>query len=285
MNQVYVTDLDGTAFSDRGVFSYYTQETIKGLVKEGVNFTVASGRGNYAINILRAFRLKLPIILLNGATMYDFGKQQFIMSKSIAPRVVRDVLRATKNQKLDFSKMRVLIKSNLRDMEQRDYNGGDVLVIHFRGEEQKVRAIAGKIKDIGGLETFVFPSHSSRGDWYCEINVEGASKKDSISWLKSEYNFDKVTVFGDSDNDIGMAEVANVFCVTENGTDSTKAVATKIIGANSTDSVAKYIYYDYKNSKPIRALLSKTGVWMFKNPAVIKEIENVENIGVNERKF
>ena len=52
---------------------------------------------------------------------------------------------------------------------------------------------------------------------------------------------DKLYVFGDNNNDLGMFKVADVSIAVANGVDLLKELANETIGYNYDDSVAKYI--------------------------------------------
>ena len=52
----------------------------------------------------------------------------------------------------------------------------------------------------------------SNGECFCDIVLENISKASGLKELKEQYEFDKVISFGDSENDLPLAEVSDEFC-------------------------------------------------------------------------
>ena len=72
MKKLYITDLDGTLLNQNASISPYSEQVIKKIIKQGIHFTIATGRSPIRIfSILQNIPLKLPVILMNGAAIYD----------------------------------------------------------------------------------------------------------------------------------------------------------------------------------------------------------------------
>ena len=73
MNSLYVTDLDGTLLNSTGVLSKETSpDSFSSLLQEHLPLTIATARTPLGIsNILKELPLSLPMILLNGALIWN----------------------------------------------------------------------------------------------------------------------------------------------------------------------------------------------------------------------
>jgi hydroxymethylpyrimidine pyrophosphatase-like HAD family hydrolase len=56
---------------------------------------------------------------------------------------------------------------------------------------------------------------------------------------------ERVVVFGDNLNDLSMFEVADLAVAVDNALPEVKAAADVVIGANTTDAVARFIAEDF----------------------------------------
>lgn len=77
--------------------------------------------------------------------------------------------------------------------------------------------------------------------------LPNCTKAKSILKLKEEYGFEKLVVFGDSVNDLPMFKIADESYAVSNAIEELKAQATKVIGSNEEDAVAKFLM-DYLDS-------------------------------------
>lgn len=74
---------------------------------------------------------------------------------------------------------------------------------------------------------------------YIEVFDSGVSKADAVMELKEMTGADRVVVYGDNLNDLTMFAVADESVAVDNARPEVKAVANRIIGPNTADSVAK----------------------------------------------
>ncbi|MBD4429603.1 HAD hydrolase family protein, partial [Xanthomonas citri pv. citri] len=62
-------------------------------------------------------------------------------------------------------------------------------------------------------------------------------------WVEAQgWSMENVVAFGDSFNDISMLEAAGTGVAMGNADDAVKARANIVIGDNTTDSIAQFIY-------------------------------------------
>lgn len=88
------TDYDETLYGSNLGISPENRAAIEYFISEGGHFTVSTGRSfrNFAIQMEReALILNAPVILSNGANIYDFGEGKMLYESFLRPEVIRDV--------------------------------------------------------------------------------------------------------------------------------------------------------------------------------------------------
>ncbi len=98
-----------------------------------------------------------------------------------------------------------------------------------------------KIGDGNTAEVFWYDETKYSSDYWLEICPITATKAKAIEKLKEQYGCDKVVVFGDSLNDLAMFEIADEAYAVENAMTALKEIATRVIGSNNEDGVAKFL--------------------------------------------
>lgn len=92
-----------------------------------------------------------------------------------------------------------------------------------------------------GINYFIHKKVYSEGESFCDIVLENVSKASRLKIFKEKYGFDKVIAFGDSENDLPLANVADEFYAVGNAVAAVKEKATGIIGSCYEDGVIDYI--------------------------------------------
>ena len=93
MKKLYITDLDGTLLNQNASISPYSEQVIKKIIKQGIHFTIATGRSPIRIfSILQNIPLKLPVILMNGAAIYDIENQECLSTVPICKTSFQGIL-------------------------------------------------------------------------------------------------------------------------------------------------------------------------------------------------
>ena len=93
MKTLYISDLDGTLLHSDALPSEYTVKTINFLVEQGYNITFATARSiSSAAAILPNFKLKLPVVMMNGVCLTDINSRKqlnvFPMSREVAEKAI-----------------------------------------------------------------------------------------------------------------------------------------------------------------------------------------------------
>ena len=235
---IYVSDLDGTLLNSKGQLSEITINTIKALREKGIKFTIASARSIFtACDFLQQLELKIPVVLRNGAFVYNPADNKVLMQKLLTQDEIQPVLdffideglnpivhhTTGNNLYVDYTKI-----DNYGEMHyiESRLNAGDV---RFRNVNKYLYSAESEFismcvigenhiqDDIYDRAMEIFPNgyiiHKyvdtySNHTWI-EINHPEATKKNAIKFVMDYLEESKYTAFGDNINDLGMLESAD----------------------------------------------------------------------------
>ncbi len=279
MKKLYVTDLDGTFLDENEKISQTSENIISPLIKEGLNFTVASSRTPAtAINLLRPLGINLPVVLMGGAMLFDIEKNITIHTNSLPQSAVEDIcdmLEIVGQNALAYTvingKLCVYYKRFENDIEREfvksregtpfkefrqieDYfdalENKDVIMFLFCMKDlRKIYTFYELLSAIPGLFCQLYPCEQKSEGYILEIYKEGMGKGEAVLNLKKQLGIETLVVFGDNFNDISMFEIANEAYAVKNAASALKTIATAVIGSNKENSVAKFIEQDFQKNK------------------------------------
>lgn len=242
MKTLYISDLDGTLLNQEGRLSQVTIKKLNELINNGINFTVATGRGQSAIEILKTINLKLPIIILNGSANYDFSIQKYIDIKTIQNQKAIKIVECIKEIGFKDCEIQILNNNELKRISIFNFNKIlNCIMFTVLISEEKIEELTKKLNKIKGISLFINQNVYTKNEWFCDIVLKDISKGNSLLALKSKYRFDKVIAFGDSGNDLPLLEVADEFYAVENALDIVKENATGVIDSCFDDGVVEFI--------------------------------------------
>ena len=269
MKTCYISDLDGTLLDGSAQLTQYTKNALNTLTKHGVNITAATARSPYSVRkIFGGVNNALPMILMNGVMFYDNAKDEIISYNEISRDAAVQVIKTVKgfgitafmylisDKKLivrhenidtpymyDFYRQRLVDYDKLfeytEDLENAVENG----IVYFTMLYDKciLEPICEAVSKIDGIScSFYNDIYSDM--WYLEVFSDKATKYNGALRLKEQYGFDRLVAFGDSENDIPLFMAADVKLAVENGCESIKSMADKIL--SGSDCVVKYILGD-----------------------------------------
>ncbi len=274
MKTLYVSDLDGTLFDGSGHLSEYSQNTLNMLIKNGMNFTVATARSvSSAAGLLDGLELKVPAVMMNGVFLTDIPtKTQVYVNRypiELASRVI-DVFMANGRPpfvysfngeyieceftelKNDYERQFVAKRQKLyRRFEKVDSYAVNGNTVYINGIDYKdtMQRVADELQKIDGIKFSHYLDTYSGDKYFVEVYVESAGKWNSIKRLKEMYGFDRVVAFGDNGNDVEMLKNADLAVVVGNAQDVAKKYADEVIDTNDNDGVAKYLLKLYREGK------------------------------------
>ncbi len=242
MKVLYVSDLDGTLLNGEEKLSLYSVEKINELISKGIDFTISTGRGDSVRKILSDINFKIPVMLLNGALSYDFVSKKYVNAKIIDKEVVIKIMKELKELNLETFEIRTLGESKLKRYDICNWDFEEkCLGIDIIDTKEKMEDISSKLKVIPGINFFIHKRVYAENEWFCNITPQNVSKASSLKEFKAKYNFDKIIAFGDSENDLPLAEGADEFYAVSNAAECVKQKATGIIKSNLENGVVDYI--------------------------------------------
>lgn len=270
MKNIYITDLDHTFLRNDLSISDYTK-TIWNSYSNSSILSVATARTYTKTQLfLKGVEINAPMILLDGsliATMdkkiidtkfigkdiadmiidegWKFGIYPFVLSladsKNLSEAFLYDnVLNKYQREVLT----RYVVDDNLiecRDIRAMDEN----FKIVYMGEEELLRELAEHFENkFGDNLKYVLAPEAYIGCYFLTILHKDADKSHGIKSVSEYLGFDleKLTVFGDNFNDLGMFELAGTSVAVANAQEAVKELAKIVLPhTNDEDGVANYL--------------------------------------------
>ena len=253
MKVLYVSDLDGTLLNKNQELSLSTIEKLNNLIEKGINFTVSTGRGDSIRTILKDVHFKLPVMVLNGTLNYDFAKKEYVNAKPIPNEVVLELMSKLEKFNTKTLEVQTIIDDKVSRFGIENWNkSSKVLAINMLFAEERREELSNILNEIQGINFFIHKKVYSKGECFCDIVPKNVSKASTVKEFKEKYGFDKVISFGDSENDLPLADISDEFYAVENGAEVVKKKATAVIESCYNDGVANFISNDLlKNDKYI----------------------------------
>jgi len=122
----------------------------------------------------------------------------------------------------------------------------------YMGEEKLLRELQEDlITAFGESLKYILAPEAYVGCWFLTILHQDADKAHGIQTVSEYVNFDleKLTVFGDNFNDVGMFELAGTSVAVSNAQEGVKSLADIVLPhTNDEDAVAHYLE-GLKNAK------------------------------------
>lgn len=264
---LFVSDLDGTLLNNSAKISTESAILLNKSIENGTNFTIATARTPATIiNILKDVNVSLPIVTMNGSAIYDIKTNQYINYTSLPKEKGLEIYKLIKSlginafvytidnnylyvyhdklvhpYQLEFYNTRKATK--YKTFIQGELNPNfDVLYFTIMDYEDKINYLYEKLKSFNDLYIVKYRDTYNKDIVNLEIYDIHSSKANAIKLLKDKYNFDKLITFGDNLNDIPMFNISDECYAVENAVEDLKDISTKVIGRNTDNSVAKFIY-------------------------------------------
>lgn len=268
MNQtLFVSDLDGTLLNESGALSEYTRQSLNAMYANGLHFSAATGRTAVsALHILRGTALGAPVVLMNGAVIYDCAQKKYVKILPIeddaavlaalkAAGVTGILYRIAGGEQQAFYEKAAHgpLLGFIRDRETQygeehtqvdDFScvpPGQTVYISLFDTQENVQRVFDALADKAGISCFLYENSYYPGLWGLDIHSAAASKAGGIEFLRAQYGFGRVVCFGDSGNDLPMFEVSDVRVAVGNAKPELKKAADFLCGANTEDGVVDWI--------------------------------------------
>ncbi len=226
---VLYSDYDHTlTTTDQGLLEE-NRRGIEQFIELGGKFALGSGRN------IRKFRetglpANVPLILRNGAQIYDPLKQEYIKQYHLEDSVI-DLMKDLYEKEPDVG---LLVHLSEETMTYRQFAGGDPLVgmnpvtdfsdIDSHRGAIIMASVLGNREDLERIMPYINETHPELGtvygsSWIIDIIRPGMSKGLALKYIKENFLQDKIVIAaGDGDNDVTMLKEADIACVVANGT-------------------------------------------------------------------
>ena len=270
---LYISDLDGTLLQNDAKLSDYTTQVLQSFTQRGGLFSVATARTwestTYNHFLDPVLPLSVPIVLMNGALVYDTQTRRYVKKALMEPQVVRDMLVCVKahgqtgnlySLKDDFirvyhedvsrfplqlmfnaSRKQTFGKNLIQTHNIAECAQKDIVQLSMRGSHESLLPLYESLRQLPGIDCTFYPDSYLKDCWMLECFSRFASKFNAVRYLREAYGFDKIIGFGDNLNDIPLFEACDEAYAVANAREELKAVATGVIGANTEDGVAKFL--------------------------------------------
>lgn len=249
MYKLFITDLDGSIIDESEVISSKNVEAINLLRKNDIEVTIATGRRWSSITkIVEPLNLNIPVIIYNGAGIYDPVKNSYLYLKYLSKKEVAESLTVI-SEYWDYIKLGVYWDDKLIEDKEAlgllKQNKEGIIKIFIEGEEKFIKELKNKILQDKDCLNVVFSSYK-----YLEILPKGVSKGKALKELVKflGIKLEEVIALGDYDNDEEMIKWAGLGITLENASIRLKKVANYIIEASPKESVY-YIIQEVLNLK------------------------------------
>lgn len=268
MSVLFVSDLDGTLLNNEAAISENSKDLLNKAISNGVLFTAATARTySSAVPIFSGVHLNCPLILLNGAIIYDAANERTVKAEGIEKNTAEKVLNIffkhgkhplvylekdsrmtveyttleTPNQKRYVQSSQTYKKHFSHVSKYSLQADSKIVYIVSLDKKENLLPLHEELLGIDGIG-MNFYSDTYSGEYFLEISAAGVSKAKAMLEVKKMLNASKAIAFGDNLNDIAMFKMADEAYAMENACDELKRFATGVIGKNTEDAVASFIY-------------------------------------------
>ena len=244
--KLVVADVDGTLAvpserpSERPSSSLI--ETVKKVKEQGVLFSIASGRSlSWVLEIIKGFELKTPIILDNGARVYDCKSQKYIWESLLSEVSSRKVLSYLSHDK----SLRVIITEDGNRFEEltkiSNWKISKILVLGVT--PQKAEKIYNELSNVPKI--YVTRSISGLGEKSQSVHITQIDATKGIALSKVQeflgVSKEETIAIGDSYNDYSLLMESGFRVAVENAVPEIKSIADYIAPSYDKDGVIEVL--------------------------------------------
>lgn len=221
---LFISGMDDTLLASGQQLSPYSAVELNRMLADGANFTVSTIRTPASlIEPLRGIKLKLPVIAMDGAVMYDLNKNEYLHAYVISKETVDQLQEFLKGFGINYfmnmilDNMLVIQYQQLRNEAEKDiyekmhtslyrnYTTMDLtqeslciyfMIIQPKETIEQIYEQFMRNEDFKKLRIHKYDSDDYEGYAYIKIYNENATKENMIAYLKKETGLEKVVTFG-----------------------------------------------------------------------------------------
>lgn len=221
---LFISGLDDVLLDQKNMLSPFNRVELNRMIDDGLNFTIATMRTPASIiEAMRDVRLKLPVIAMNGAALFDMNRFSYLKVYVIAPLTAQKVLKMIKEDNI-CSYANVIIddmlvifydevedevnKKLVKELKTSPFRNyvkrplpADESVVYFMllDKKEKIEPFYAKLLNSGmdyQLEIITYDSKDYPGYAYIKIYSKNATKENMIDYLKTFTGLEKTVTFG-----------------------------------------------------------------------------------------
>lgn len=225
---LFTAELDDMLLPVTERLTPYSKVELNRMLSDGANFTLSTMRTPGAITeILSDVKLKLPVIVMNGAALYDMSENSYIMAYVISGSTcdeVRDIVQSRgmnmftnalcdDNLVIYYDELKnhaekaiytSLKKSPYRSYVNRKPAAEDrVIYLMMVDETEKISSLYAELTErMGGLlKIITYPSQDYPGYSYIKVYNKNTSRGHMSEYIRTEYNIPKTEVINSEGGD------------------------------------------------------------------------------------
>lgn len=259
MIRLIATDLDDTLLNEHSDLTARTAQALQRAMDAGAMVTLSSGRMTEAmVPFARRIGVNAPMILYNGALIYDHRNDQILHSRSIPFAKARAVAQMVEqmgiyiqaypgkgyfcNQKTEYTRQyeaSIRVLCTQLDRPVSEWMEGAMIKMLAIASPQIIDAAQARLREAfpDGVNFMKSKPH------YLEIVAADIDKGEALKALAQHLGLaqEEIMAFGDGQNDASMLGYAGWGVAMENAVDECKAQARLIAPRNTEDGVAQVI--------------------------------------------
>ncbi len=217
-NLLFAAELDDMLSPVNERLSPYSKVEINRMLSDGANFTLATMRTPAAImEILSDVKMKLPVIVMNGAALYDMNENSYVRAYIISPETCDEIRKIVSERGMNMftnalcddnliiyydelkneaekSIYRTLKRSPYRSyVNRRPVCGDRTIYIMIVDKADKIADLYSQLSEkLGGqLNMITYPSDDYKGYAYIKIYNKNVSKQKMLEHICDEYGLER----------------------------------------------------------------------------------------------
>lgn len=264
---LFVSTLTNTLMDSKNQVSAYTKVKLKEMIEEGALVTLATDKTPETVApIVGSMDIKLPVITMNGAAIYDFNEKSYVYHEGINNEIAERILNIcgelsinTFTHTIINDVMHIYYGNFTNEEEKRFYNlekvlplknyiysklpqGIDVICVMVINKLDKIEILHNRLKGCSDHENIKVIYERYNEDYYIlKVYSSKTSRGSALIKLREMIKSEKVVVFAGVEQDSSMLEVADEGYVVENASIKVKENNSRVIGDSESDSVVKTI--------------------------------------------
>lgn len=258
MIQMIVTDLDGTLLADKSCLPRENIAALKRAMERGAKVVIATGRMiESTVPIARQIGVNAPMVLLNGAMVYDLAADRILSGTTIPCETARRILceiekRGAYAQAFPgrgfylekatewtaYYSEKIGVEGIETGMPLSKWLATDVYKLLCLGENADMNALADELAPLFPDISFV-----KSGRAHLEIIAKGVDKATGLKQISALTGISpKETIaFGDEANDLPILKYAAHAYAMENCAECVRAQISTFAPRNTASGVAKIV--------------------------------------------